>query len=236
MEFAEIGRRLNVTHILEGSVRRAGNRLRVTAQLVKVSDGFHLWSERYDREIKDVFAVQDEMTEAIAEALRVRLSAGGAAPPRYVPNLLAYEAYLEGREHFLVRKSGSSYVRGKELVERAIELDPKFALPHSILGAYYTGQAFHGSIAPREAIRLGRAAEQGALHVDPMLPEAHAMLGVLSGMDYDWTTAESYWHSAMAREPVPPDVLFWYGNHYLLPVGRAEEAAKVESRFSNTIR
>ncbi len=230
LEFGEIGRRLNVTHILEGSIRRAGNRVRVTAQLIKVGDGFHLWSERYDRELTDIFAIQDEITAAIAEALRVRLAPQSAAAPRHVPNLRAYDAFLEGREHLLVRPAGSSYARGKELLERAMELDPKFALPHSIMGAYYTAQAGRGSIAPRQAIQLARAAEEAALGIDPSLPEARGMLGVLAGMDYNWTEAEAHWRAAMAREPAPPDVLFWYGNHYLLPIGRSSQAVELEFR------
>ena len=98
IELAEVGRRLNVEHLLEGSVRRAGNRVRVTAQLIKVADGFHLWSERYDREWTDIFAIQDEITHAIASALRIRLSADSSTPRRHTPNLRAYEAYLKARD------------------------------------------------------------------------------------------------------------------------------------------
>ena len=97
VEFGEIGRKLNVEHILEGSVRQAGNRVRVTAQLIKVADGFHLWSERYDREMTDIFAIQDEITHAIAMALRMKLSREAVAPRPYTPNLRAYEAYLKSR-------------------------------------------------------------------------------------------------------------------------------------------
>src|SRR4029077_16506336 len=100
VEIAEVGRRLNVEHLLEGSVRRAGNRVRVTAQLIKVADGFHLWSERYDREMTDIFAIQDEITQAIAAALRIRLSPAAPALRRYEPNLHAYEAYLKSRDYW----------------------------------------------------------------------------------------------------------------------------------------
>src|SRR5262245_46327689 len=98
LELTEVGRRLNVEHLLEGSVRRAGNRIRVTAQLIKVADGFHLWSERYDREWTDIFAIQDEITYAIASALRLRLSVDVSAPRRHTPNLHAYEACLKARD------------------------------------------------------------------------------------------------------------------------------------------
>src|SRR5579862_4350267 len=107
MEFAEIGRRLNVEHILEGSVRRSGNRVRVTAQLINVADGFHLWSERYDREMTDIFAIQDEITQAIAEALRLKLSPEAGTRPRQEPDLRAYDAYLKARGHWFKATSES---------------------------------------------------------------------------------------------------------------------------------
>ena len=103
VELAEIGRCLNVQYILEGSVQRSGNHVRVTAQLIKVADGFHTWSARYDRELTDLFAVQDEITTAIAEALRLRLSTEAGRPRRRQPDLAAYDAYLKAREQLLVR-------------------------------------------------------------------------------------------------------------------------------------
>ncbi len=203
IEFGEIGRRLNVDHILEGSIRKAGNRLRVSAQLIKVNDGFHLWSERYDREMTDLFAIQDEITQSIAGALRIKLSPEGATPRRHVPDLRVYEAFLKGREHLLARRSPESLTRGKELLELAIQLDPKFALPYSLLGIQYTIQA-HAQPA-RELIPLARAAQQEALRVDPSLPEAHAMLGVVVCRVFlvPLEEAEGHWALAMASEPVP---------------------------------
>jgi len=225
VEFGEIGRRLNVDYILEGSVRTAGNRIRVTAQLIKVDDGFHLWSERYDREMTDIFMIQDEITEAISAALMVRLSPEAAAPRRQVPNLRAYAAYLEARDHW-VRPTPQSLARVKECLEHSIELDPKFALAYSLLGGHYTMLANLGFRPAREVIPLARAAEQAALRIDPSLPEAHALLGVCAGTDYEWNEAEREWRAAMAREPVSRDVRFWYGNHYLLSVGRVTEAVE----------
>ena len=225
VEFGEIGRKLNVEHILEGSVRQAGNRVRVTAQLIKVADGFHLWSERYDREMTDIFAIQDEITHAIATTLRMKLSWEPVAPRFYTPNLRAYEAYLKSRDYWS-KPSPESLALVKESLERAIALDPKFALAHSMLGIYYTMLANLGSRASREVIPLARAAELEALRVDPSLPEAHALLGVCDGIDYEWRAAEQRWRLAMAREPVSRDVRFWYGNHYLLQIGRVAEAVE----------
>jgi eukaryotic-like serine/threonine-protein kinase len=225
VEFAEIGRTLNVDHILEGSVRKAGSRIRVTAQLVKVADGFHLWSERYDRELTDVFAVQDEITQAIAGALQVKLSREAAPPRRHTPDLRAYEAYLKALDHWS-RPTSESLVRVKEYLDRAVALDPEFAPAYSTLGLYYTMLASLGMRPTREVIPLARAAVDEALRIEPSLPEAHALRGCwASGYDdYDWHAAERHWRVAMAREPVASHIRLWYGNHYLAPIGRFQEA------------
>jgi eukaryotic-like serine/threonine-protein kinase len=225
VEFGEIGRRLNVEHILEGSVRKAGSRIRVTAQLIKVTDGFHLWSERYDREMTDIFTIQDEITQAIAAALRTKLSPEAATLRRHPANLRAYEAYLKARDYWF-KPTPESLARFKESLEHAIELDPEFALAHSLLGGYYTMLAALGLRPAREVIPLARAAELEALRIEPSLPEAHAMLGVCDGGGYEWNQAERRWRLAMAREPVSRDIRFWYGNHYLLPIGRPVEAVE----------
>jgi len=115
----------------------------------------------------------------------------------------------------------------KEFVDHAIKLDPKFALAYSLLGGYYSFLASLGLAPATEVIPLACAAEEEALRIDPSLPEAHALLGVWAGTcDFDWKEAERRWRLAMAREPVSPDVRFWYGNHYLLPIGRYAEAVE----------
>lgn len=225
VEFGEIGKKLNVDHILEGSVRKAGSRIRVTAQLIKVADGFHLWSERYDRELTDIFALQDEITHAIARALQVKLSPETAPLRRQAPNLRAYEAYLKALDQWS-KATSESMVRVKEFLDRAVAFDPEFAPAHSSLGLYYTMLASLGIRPTREVIPLARAAVHEALRIEPSLPEAHALRGVwASGYDdYDWHGAERHWRVALAREPVSCHVLFWYGNHYLLPIGRFQDA------------
>jgi len=230
VEIAEVGRRLNVEHLLEGSVRRAGNRVRVTAQLIKVADGFHLWSERYDREWTDIFAIQDEITHAISSALRIRLTVDSPAPRRHTPNLRAYEACLKARNLWYTAFPGS-FVETKTLLEHAITLDPQFALPYSLLGGCYTMLANLGFKPAHDVMPLARAAEEEALRVDPALPEAHALLGVCAGnFGHDWIGAEHEWRLSMAREPISRDVRFWYGNHYLLPIGRVAEAVETMAR------
>ena len=230
VELAEVGRRLNVHHLLEGSVRRAGNRVRVTAQLIKVSDGFHLWSERYDREWTDIFAIQDEITQAITSALRIRLSADSSTSRRHQPNLRAYEAYLKARELWS-RAFPGAFEQTKAMLKHASTLDPQFALPYSLLGGCYTMLANLGFKPAHEMMPLAHAAEEKALRVDPALPEAHALLGVCAGgFGHDWIGAEREWRLAMARAPISSDVRFWYGNHYLLPIGRVAEAVETMAR------
>lgn len=223
VEFAEIGRRLGVAHILEGSVRAAGKHLRVTAQLIKISDGFHLWSERYDREITDVFAIQDEITQSIASALRIRLSPETPGPRQRTPNLKAYRLYLEARDLFM-RMAPGALERFKECLENAIADDPNFALPYGLLGIYYTMLGNLGIRRAPEVIPLARAVEQMALRVDPLLPEAHGILAVCEDSDYRWAAAEKEWALALARVPPSHDVCFWHGNHHLLPMDRIKEA------------
>jgi non-specific serine/threonine protein kinase len=123
----EIGAKLDVEHILEGSVRRAGTRIRVTAQLVSATDGSHRWSERYDRELTDVFAIQDEICQAIVDQLRVALAGDRPLVKRYTENLEAYTLYLKGHYHFL-RFSPESAAKSKEYFEQALRLDPNYAL------------------------------------------------------------------------------------------------------------
>jgi serine/threonine-protein kinase len=225
VEFEEIGKRLNVDHILEGSVRKAGSRIRVTAQLIKVADGFHLWSERYDRELTDIFALQDEVTHAIAAALQVKLSPEAAPPRRHTPDLRAYDAYLKALDQWS-RPTTESMARVKEYLDKAIALDPEFAPAYTALGLYYSMNASLGIRPTREAIPLARAAVHEALRIDPSLSEPHALLGVWAGGydNYDWHKAKQHWRLALAREPVSCHVNLWYGNHYLLPLGRFQDA------------
>lgn len=169
--------------------------------------------------------MQDEVTHAIARALEVKLSQETAPLRRHTPNLRAYEAYLKALDQWS-KATSESMVRVKEFLDKAVALDPEFAPAHSSLGLYYTMLASLGIRPTREVIPLARAAVHEALRIEPSLPEAHALRGVwASGYDdYDWNEAERHWRMAMAREPVSCHVRFWYGNHYLLPIGRFQDA------------
>ena len=219
-----IAQSLGVSNILEGTVRREGGRIRVTAQLVNAEDGCHLWSDRYDRELVDVFAIQDEIARSITAALQVNLGAGPALIRSHTPKLPAWEESLKGR-YYAAKFTPQSLVRARQCFEEAVALDPDFAMAWNHLGRVFMLLAGVGLLAMREGIPLARSAAHKALEIDPSLREAHAMLGNLAATyDYDWEEAGRHFGLAMAREPVPPDVRCNYGYWYLLPLGRACEA------------
>jgi serine/threonine-protein kinase len=219
-----IAETLGVRTVLEGSVRRSGQRIRVTAQLINASDGYHLWSERFDRELADVFAVQDEISAAIAEALQVQLGGRGNTRKRYTPTLPCYEAYLKG-VHEAGKLTAEGLARSRDWYEQAIALDPGFALAHSMFGFHFAQLANLGLMPAHEAMPLVRREAQTALEIDPSLPEGHAMLGLVAAIyDYDWEEAGRRFERAMSCDPVPTQVRRYYALYYLLPTGRFDEA------------
>ena len=190
---------LGVTHVLEGSVRRAGNRVRITGQLIHAADGAHQWSERYDREMSDIFAIQDEISTAIVQALKVKLS-DGTAQNRYTPNLAAYEAFLKAK-YLASKVTPESLELARQFFEQSIQLDTAFALPHMGLGHYWISVMGFGRYSACQAVPAARAAAYKALQIDPMLPEAHALLGLLAAMyDFDWTAAERHFDFPLAKQ------------------------------------
>jgi serine/threonine-protein kinase len=219
-DIRRIAETLGVTTILEGSVRRAGSRIRVMAQLIQASDGAHLWSQRYDREMADIFEVQDEISAAIASALKVKLA---PAAERRLPKVGAYEAYLKYRS-YQWQFTPEATKRSRECLEQAIALDPEFALPYVGLADSYLALASVGAIASHEAMPRARELAARALAIDPDLPEAHAMLGIVAGhYDYDWVEAAKRF--AMARrEQMSPHLRQWHAQFHLLATGRSSES------------
>jgi len=219
-DIRRIAEALGVNNILEGSVRRAGNRIRVTAQLITAVDGSHLWSERYDRDLADVFAIQDEIAQAIAEALQMKLA---GAPRAHTPRISAYEELLKAR-HYLQKWSPESAMRARECFDRAIALDAEFALARCELCWYIFVLVTENQISPREGAALMKARAEEALKIDLSLPEAHAVLAMVAVLDYDWTEAGRQFRLAIACEPVQPSVRSFYSQWYLAPIGRMKEA------------
>ncbi len=200
IDIREAGAKLNVKTLLEGSVRKAGPRLRITAQLINVSDGYHLWSERFDREMEDIFAIQDEITEKIVEKLRTELlPAGGSVRTGRPPNIKSYDQYLRGRYYmskFLIDKAIERY-------EQAIALDPDCAPAHASLAEAYVLLSTGFDVLPsREAMPKAREAAQKALEIDPTLAEAHVSLGMVA-MCYEWDrrAAMKHFQKAIALNP-----------------------------------
>jgi len=229
-DIRRIAQTLGVDHVLEGSVRRSGPRLRVTAQLIGAADGGHLWSQRYDREWAEVFAIQDDIAQAIVETLRLKLAPGLLSLRRHTPNLPAYEALLKARhDAFIYTPEASERCRAN--YEQAIALDPRFAQAYAELGIQYLTRALPG-IAPAHAtMPQARVAARKALELDSCLPEAEAVLAAVAGLyEYDWNEAARRFRLALAREPIPPAVRFLHGMFFLAPAGFPLEAAAGHAR------
>jgi len=220
-----IGARLQVRSVLEGSVRRSGRRLRVAAQLIDVADGFLLWSDTFDREMEDVFGIQDEISRAIAGALKVKLFGPQQQALVKTPtdNLEAYALYLKGR-HFWNRRTEQSVWRGLEYFQQAIELDPTYAQAHAGVADSYAILGFYSTLPPNDAFPKAKAAALRALTCDPALAEAHPALGYVEmHHGWNWAAAEKEFRLAIELNPGYATAHQWYGN-FLNVVGRFAES------------
>jgi serine/threonine protein kinase/tetratricopeptide (TPR) repeat protein len=231
LDVREIGARLNVEHILEGSVRRSGSRVRVTAQVVSAADGYQLWSERYDREMRDVLDIQDEVSRAIVDTLRVHLAKDISPMKRRTSSPEAYSLYLQGR-HYQEKHTPEGYSRARQCFEQALAADSKYTLALLGLAEFHWQNAFYGFQYPREALAGAKEAAVRALEIDDALPEGQAVLGTMLGIcDSDWPAAGAAFQRALELDANSPFVLFRYANFYLWPQGRAEEAAGLIERI-----
>jgi eukaryotic-like serine/threonine-protein kinase len=211
----EVGAILGVGAILEGSVRRAGDRVRIVAQLIDAGTDMHLWAETYDRDLTDIFAIQTEVALQIAAALRAELSPGERTRIRRAPtqNLDAYQLYLQGRNAFR-RYTDEGFRQGIQHFERAIAEDPGFALAHVGLACVYAESPNEGFLSLRPEMALGRAKEAvaRALALDDSLGDAHGIRGLLKFIgDYDWPGAEEDFKRAIELSPGSADVYDHYG-------------------------
>ncbi len=203
-----IGEKLNVTTVLEGSVRKEGNRVRVTAQLINASNGFHLWSETYDREMTDIFAVQDEIARSVAGALKVTLLGQQAVPAsKPAPNVEAYNAYLQGM-YFYERRTEADLGKAAGYYEQALSLDRNYAPAWAGLAEVRQYQAGQGYVPMAAGYGEARAAAERALALDANLAEAHVALGSIQiWWDWDWVGADGSFQRALALEPRNAKVL-----------------------------
>ena len=222
-----IGRELNVTHLLEGTVRSSGTRLRVSITLTGTTDGFQLWSERYDRNADDVFEIQDDISRHVAEALRVHLTMalpGGSRARK--PGIEAYRAFLRGRHHWN-RRTERSLRQGVAHMEEAIALDPSYAEAHAGLADSLVTLGIYGAVRPDEAMQGALDAARRALELDPALAEAHVVRGAVRALyQWDWKLAEENFREAIRLDPGYVTGHHWYANHVLMPAGRFAEAER----------
>jgi len=228
----DVGARLNVGALLDGSVRKAGDRLRIRAQLNSAINGSQLWSQRYECEMKDVFTVQDEITGMVVDALRVRLVAGGAPaishPPP--PDVDAFNLYLKGR-HQQTRRTPGSLHKSIANFEEAIALDPRFAAAHCGLSESYSIMSYNELLPPRELMPKAKAAAQRALTLDPMSAAAHALLGdVMSVYEWDWQGGEEELRRAIQLNAGDALPLYLYATSNLEPRGRWRKALEEMQR------
>jgi TolB-like protein len=225
LDIREIGRELGARTLLEGSVRRAANRLRVTAQLIDVETGYHLWSERFDREMADVFAIQDEIAANIVKALRVVLSEReqSAIKAARTRNVRAYEYYLRGRQLFHQFRA-EAWEAAEDMFRRAIGFDPDYALAYTGLADVAAWRYMYASKG-EEALQQADAASQRAIELDPTLAEAHAARGLALSCQKRLDEAETELLRAMELDPTLYEAPYYYGR-MLQMQGRMEEAAK----------
>ena len=226
LDIREIGRQLNVGTILEGSLRKAGDRLRIGIQLINVENGYPLWSERYERKLDDVFQIQDDISRAVVEELKIALLGGEGpklfpAPPK---NVRVYELYLKGRFCWNKRTEEGVQQSVKHFKE-ALEQDSDYALAYAGLAASYATLSIYGAESPELLMPQAKSAAERALDIDERLALARVSLGcVRSIYERDWAAAESDFREAIEIESRNEHAHHWYATNYLVPLGRFDEA------------
>ena len=222
---AEIGYELGVEHILQGSVRRAGDRIRISAQLVGVEDQTHVWAETYDRKLKDIFAIQTDVAERIARSLAVELlpEAQALIARSATKSSEAYELYLQGR-HYSSKRAEEHFARALEYYSRAIEKDPRYALAYSGVADAYSLIGYYGGLPPKQAYGNAKTNAMMALEIDDELAEPHTSLAFPTLLyDWNWSEAEKEHRRAIELNPNCALSWDWYGLN-LMQVGRFNEA------------
>ncbi len=220
----EIGRKLNVAYVLEGSVRKGGDRLRITAQLIEVAEGYHVWAEKYDRKIEDIFAIQDEISQNIVEKLKGHLGPGDRDS---VPDVTveAYQLYSQGR-HFINKRNSENLFKALDYFRKCAAIAPDYALVHAGLADAYFLLFAYDLLSPRDAVAKARVEANRAIELKPRLADAHATLGgILTYHDWAWKDAEKAFLQTLELSPGHATAHQWYGE-LLSYLKRDEEAEK----------
>jgi TolB-like protein/Tfp pilus assembly protein PilF len=226
-DIRDIGAKLSVSTVLEGSVRKSGNHVRISAQLVNVTDGYHLWSEKYDRQLEDIFDIQDEISLAIVDALKVKLlRTEQKVVTRYTDNTEAYQLYLKGR-FFVNQRTSQSLLKAIDYFNQAIELDADYALGYAGLADAYmvlgVPDAVTEALSPLESLTKARAAAEKALQIDASVGEVYAALAHIKWKERDWAGAEHDYKRSIELKPQNPIAHFYYAV-CLAGLGRCDEA------------
>lgn len=225
VDIKEVGKKLDVETVLEGSVQISGDRIRITAQLINVEDEFHFWSEQYDEELDDVFVLQDRIANAIAEKLELTVLNNNPKEPKEKHHVAreAYDLYLKGRAHWNLR-TPADLKKGIEFFEQAIAIDSLYSAAYAGLADSYNALGYGSFVAPQETFPKAKAAAMKALQLDPTLAEPHASLGFFYFYHgWDWETAEQEFRQAIALNPNYALAYDWYA-YYLTAMQRYDEA------------
>ena len=221
----EIGKELSVGTVLEGSVRKAGNKIRITAQLIDSTNDDHLWADRFDRELSDIFVVQDEIAKNVTSALKSKLTLEASEKvleTKRTEDMVAYNLYLQGR-YFWNKRSKEAVKKALELFQQVIERDPEFARAYSGIADCYSIMGDRADMPALEAFSKSNEAATKAKQLDPKLPEAHASLALTLLRNFDWEQSEAEFKEAIALNPSYASAHQWYA-HLLLDLGRLPEA------------
>jgi len=225
----EIGKELKADYLVQGSVRRSSDRVRITVQLIQAQNQTDLWTESYDRELKDLLAVQDSVVQSIASEIHIALTDEQekrlAAPRQISPE--AYEAYLKGR-YYWNKRTGESMQKAEQYFEQAIDNDATYAAAYSGLADCNSGLAWHGFKSPAEALPKAYAAARKALEINPESAEAHASLGIAMSHRWDWTGAEAEFRRALQLDPQYANAHHFYGDYLSIRSRHGEAIAEAK--------
>jgi len=224
VEIPEIARQLRVANVLEGSVRKSGDELRITAQLIRAAEGYHLWSETYDRKLDDIFKIQDEIAGEVVKELKVKLL--GAVPKARTTDPKAYALFLQARE--LGRQNNpEGFAKSDTLLRQVLEIDPRYAPAWDRLASNFIYKAGFGLMSNQEGYARAREAAEKALAIDPDYASAYARLGYIADADSDLAGAARHYQRALALDPTDLDVLR-YAASFLTSLGRLDQALALD--------
>lgn len=215
----QIGIALHVNSILEGSVRKAGDKIRITAQLINAADGFRLWSDQYDRQLNDIFDIQEEISLAIVKALKVEVFQDERANllKRGTESTEAYQLYLKGRFYWH-KRTAEAIASGLQYFDQALEHDPNYAIAYTGVSDSYTLLVVREAVEPEEGFAKAKVAAVRALEIDPLLAEAHASIGHALLHNFEWEAGKKELQTAIRLNPRYPSAHHWY-SEYLMAIG-----------------